>query len=112
MAKPNRRGTPLRATAGQAAVWTDAAPIAELPAGRSLVIEDERLYTLHFGMNEWQQVAARVAVPFGIVYRVRLRRDELRGRSLHFTRYYPEDDRWEGVDHLIRIERGPARSTR
>ena len=90
--------------------WTDAAPIEVLRAGRSLVIEADRPFVLHFGLDGWQGVADRASAPFGSVHRVLLRRADLKGSELNFTRYYPGDDRWEGADHVMRIGGGRQKS--
>ena len=68
-------------------VWTDAAPLEAVPAGRSLVIEDERPFVLHFGLDGWQGVSDRPSFPFGGVHRVSLPRTDLRGATLDFTRF-------------------------
>ena len=84
-------------------VWTDATPLEEIPAGRSLVIEDERPFVLHFGLDGWRGVSDRPSFPFDGVHRVSLLRTDLRGAILNFTRFYSSEARWEGVDHLVRI---------
>ena len=91
-------------------VWTAAAPIEAIPAGRSLLIEDQRPFLLHFGLDGWQGVSDRPSFPSGGIHRVSLQRTDLRGETLNFTRFYPSEARWEGVDHAIRI--GRARKNR
>ena len=84
-------------------VWTDTTALEAIPAGRSLVIEDERPFVLHFGLDDWRGVSDRPSFPFGGVHRVSLLRTDLRGATLNFTRFYPSEDRWEGVDHTVGI---------
>ena len=85
-------------------VWTDAIPLEAIPAGRSLVIEDERPFVLHFGLDGWHGVSDRPSFPFGGAHRVNLLRADLRGETLNFTRFYSSEVRWEGVDHTVRID--------
>ena len=86
-------------------VWSDSSPIEAIPTGRSFVIEDERAFVLHFGLDGWHGVSDRPSFPFGGVHRVSLQRTDLRGRILNFTRFFPSEARWEGVDHVVRIGR-------
>lgn len=97
-----KRRTPRAKPVGHL-VWTDATPIESIPAGRSLAIEDERPFVLHFGLDGWQGVSDRPSFPMSGVHRVDLQRADLRGHTLDFTRFYPGDARWEGVDHTVRI---------
>lgn len=84
-------------------VWTDAAPFDAIPAGRALVIEDQRSFVLHFGLDGWQDLSDRPSFPFGGVHRINLQRADLHGHTLNFTRFYPSEARWEGIDHMISI---------
>lgn len=98
--------------ARQSLVWTDATPLEAIPAGRSLSIEDQRPFALHFGLDGWQGVTDRPSFPVGRAHRVSLQRTDLRGETLNFTRFYPSETRWEGVDHSIRIGEPPKRPDR
>lgn len=84
-------------------VWTDAAPVEAIPSGRSLAIEDQRPFVLHFGLDGWQGVSDRPSFPVRGVQRVNLQRTDLSGHILNFTRFYASEAQWEGVDHVIRI---------
>lgn len=92
-----------KTAARQRLVWTAAAPLEAIPAGRSLWIEDQRPFVLHFGLDGWQGVSDRPSFPVGGAHRVTLLRSDLRGEALNFTRFYPTEARWEGIDHAIRI---------
>ena len=83
--------------------WRDEVPVLRHEAGRALLIEDRRPFTLHFGFDGWQRVDERAALeqPFGL-WAVRLSAAELSGPTeLNFTRRY--QDRWEGVDHRVTL---------
>lgn len=84
--------------------WRDGAPLASLPHGRDLVIEDTRPFTLHFGLGGWgapQDRAARQGA-FGL-WRVHLSADETAGHdAVVFTRAH--GDAWEGVNHRVTFE--------
>ena len=83
--------------------WRDEVPVLRHEAGRALLIEDRRRFTLHFGFDGWQRVDERgaEAQPFGL-WAVRLTADELSAAAeLNFTRRYA--DEWEGVDHHVSL---------
>jgi glucoamylase len=84
--------------------WRDEVPIARLPAGKSLAIEDRIPFTLHLGFDGWQQVVDRHAEPgsFGI-WSVVLSEQELAADELNFTRRY--ESGWENCDHRVALER-------
>ncbi len=83
--------------------WRNETPAAHVETGRTLLIEDRRPFTLHFGFDGWQDVAERHAqpLPFGLwgvaigpdLYGVR--------KAVDFTRRYGAD--WEGQDHSVAI---------
>jgi len=78
-------------------------PLSRLPAGRDLIIEDDRPFILHRGFDGWQDVAEFAADPdrFGL-FTVRLPAADLAGRgSIEFTRRYGET--WEGRDWPITL---------
>jgi glucoamylase len=85
--------------------WRDEAPIARLPAGKSLAVEDSVPFTLHLGFDGWQRVQDRPAErrPFGIWSVVLTEQDLLEAEDLHFTRWY--ESGWENRDHRIALER-------
>jgi len=78
--------------------WRDAAPVRQLPAGRTLVVEDTQPFTLHFGFDEWTGVSESEAQPLGLgMYGLTLGPAALAGHSsLQFVRRYT-GGRWEAV---------------
>jgi glucoamylase len=85
--------------------WRNEVPVMQLPRGRDLLIEDRQPFTLHFGVDGWQHIADRAALPqpFGM-WGVQLTAAELASaRQLNFTRCYPGG--WENVDHRIELGR-------
>ena len=74
-----------------------------VPTGRDLVIEDSQQFTLHWGHDNWQNVADLNASPtaFGR-YGATLTAAQLAGyNTVEFTRHYPGG--WEGKNHTIEI---------
>ena len=92
--------------------WRSEVSFDTLPANRSLVIEDSRPFLLHIGMDGWHEVQDRAAQPLGLgMHGVRLDRSVLvPGAQLNFTRFYPQENRWEGEDHTVLVGAGPSRS--
>ena len=91
---------PRHATTWQ---WRNATPVSLLPVGRSLAIECDRPFRLHFGRDGWDAPIDAEAVEgaFGL-FRVILTPDVLgAARTLVFTRQF--SDGWEGRDHAVRI---------
>ncbi len=86
-------------------------PFAEVPAGRSLVIEEWEAFTLHFGFDGWREVQDRPSAWLGFgMFGVRFPWAELDGHhAIVFTRLYAAG-RWEGQDHQITIP-GEAQHT-
>ncbi len=83
--------------------WRAETPFDMLPAGRALIIEAARPFTLHYGRGGWQTPADRAAAPLGLgMYGVRFEAGELAGAGqLDFTRRYESD--WEGVTWTITL---------
>ena len=98
--------------------WRDEIPIAVLPPGRSLVIEDRCRFTLHFGFDGWKRTQDKHSQPIGLgMHGVRLELDTLAvAAQLQFTRFFPDEVGWEGVDHQVTITpsgpRGRSRAPR
>lgn len=81
--------------------WRAGVPFSILERNVSLLIEDCRPFTLHWGVNAWEQIQDRDASagPWGL-WGVRFLAAELSGYTrLDFTRKYI--DGWEGVDHSL-----------
>jgi glucoamylase len=99
---------PASATNGRSAIWhwREEVPVALLPTGKSLAIEDRIPFTLHLGFDGWQRVEDRPAEagPFGIWSVVLTVRQLAAAHELNFTRKY--DSGWESRDHRVALERG------
>lgn len=84
--------------ASQSWFWRDLAPVAVLPAGRTLVVAGPGPFTLHYGFDNWDPatIAERDAQPLGLgLSGVTLTPADLGGHaSLQFVRRYP-DGSWE-----------------
>jgi glucoamylase len=105
-----------RTASGKAGIWhwRDEVPIASLPAGKLLAVEDRVPFTLHLGFDGWQRVHDRAAQPagFGIWSVALTERDLADARELNFTRRYASG--WEDRDHRVSLERsepGPSKSS-
>lgn len=85
--------------------WRDAAPVTNLPSGRSLVIEARRPFNLHYGVDGWQRVQDSASQPLGLgMHGVVLETTALAtAAELNFTRYLSDEGRWEGTDHRVII---------
>ena len=88
--------------------WREQVPFETLPAERSLVIESDEPFRLHFGFDGWGRVADRAASPLGLGMRgVRIDAAQLVGaQELNFTRFFTRTERWERADHTIELTRG------
>ncbi|MGA7540649.1 MAG: glycoside hydrolase family 15 protein [Steroidobacteraceae bacterium] len=88
--------------------WRDEVPVARLPAGKSLAIEDRAPFTLHLGFDGWQRIEDRAAEPaaFGIWSVVLTERELAEAEELNFTRKY--DWGWENHDRRVALERSEA----
>jgi glucoamylase len=88
--------------------WRNETPLRRLPPGRDLTFESPVPFTLHFGWDGWQGVEEREARcgTFGL-WLLTFRAEDLHGHgTLNFTRRF--ETGWEGADHEIELERGPA----
>ncbi|HMK95967.1 MAG TPA: glycoside hydrolase family 15 protein [Acidimicrobiales bacterium] len=88
--------------------WRDSSPFARLPAGRALVLEAGRPFTLHFGYDGWQDVSDRGSDPLGLgMHGARVAAEELLPhKSLQFTRRF--DSGFEGRDWDVELTARPA----
>ncbi|HEX9107173.1 MAG TPA: glycoside hydrolase family 15 protein, partial [Longimicrobiales bacterium] len=88
--------------------WRDAAPFSRLPAGKAIVVESDRPFSLHYGFdptngNGWERPGEAHAVALGLgMWGVRLEAAVLgNARVLEFTRRYDAD--WEGRNWEVRL---------
>jgi glucoamylase len=81
--------------------WRTGVPVASLPRGHTLVVEDPRPFSLHYSLDDWHTVSVRQAdpLPFGM-FGVPLDFLAAAG-ALVFTRHF--DDAWEGRDHRVTL---------
>jgi glucoamylase len=83
--------------------WRDEVPVARLPLGKALAVEDRAPFTLHLGFDGWQRTEDRRAerTPFGL-WSVAITRGELaEAGELNFTRRY--EGGWENADHRVEL---------
>lgn len=94
--------------------WRSEVPFDSLPAGRSLVIEDQEPFVLHLGWDGWARAEDRSSQPIGLgMHGVRLESSELaRETVLNFTLFEQIEGRWEGEDHQVRLPRPQIRRSR
>jgi glucoamylase len=94
------------------AVWRFNNKLRSMPLGKILRVATLAPAIVHWGVNEWQAIADVEAVDTGLgVYVADLSTDRLPvGGTVHFTFFWPQSNRWEGVDFLLRVETAAARS--
>ncbi len=70
-----------------------------------MVVEDSQPFMLHMGTDGWREVEDRTSQPLGLgMHGVRLDQSQLTpGARLTFTRFYPQQNRWEGEDHSVEV---------
>jgi glucoamylase len=85
--------------------WRLSEPFDLLPPNRSLVVENRVPFRLHFGFDGWEEVGELGSEDIGLaMHGVRFRAEELSAhRTIDFTSYFVDEDRWEGVDHRISL---------
>ncbi|HEX6137615.1 MAG TPA: glycoside hydrolase family 15 protein [Casimicrobiaceae bacterium] len=85
--------------------WREELPFPSLPGGHDLVIEADTAFALHIGFDGWLDVEDRRSTPLGFGrHGVRLASSALaQRRKIDFTRRYAGPERWECVDHEVRI---------
>ncbi len=83
--------------------WRHSEPFGQLPVGRALLIESPDPFRLHYGFDDWREVADRPSEPQGLgMQGVRFDTNMLANYSrLDFTFYFPDRMAWEGTDHHI-----------
>ncbi|MDX6644466.1 MAG: glucoamylase [Miltoncostaeaceae bacterium] len=80
-------------------------PIPDAAPDDILLVKDERPFVLHMGFDGWRDIEDRPSAQLSPgLHAVRLRRTEIsQRRQLNFTRFYPEEGRWEGHDHVVAL---------
>ena len=85
--------------------WRIDTPFEAIAAERDLLIDLAEPFVVHLGFDGWQDIEDRPSspLPFGR-HGVRLTRSDLAGhRMLDFALYFPDDDRWLGVDYTVQL---------
>lgn len=86
-------------------IWRESSAFASVPQGRSVRIESEEPFVLHFGDGDWKQVSERDATPLGFgMHGVELESAVLAQFGMvRFTLFYPERQAWREQDFAIAI---------
>ena len=77
-----------------------------MPANRTLRVETLAPAIVHWSIDDWRTVpdTSTRDTTLGVHVCDLDTSDLRRGDRVHLTFYWPEADRWEGVDYLICIE--------
>jgi glucoamylase len=97
----------VQQTTSDRIVWRCNNKVRAMPADRTLRVETLAPAVVHWSVDEWRTVhdTSTRDTTLG-VHVCDLGTGDLRdGDRIHFTFYWPEVDRWEGVDFLVCIER-------
>ena len=88
------------------AVWRFNNKLRSLAFGKTLRIVTIVPAIVHWGRDEWKEVRDVETQDTGLgIYVADLATDRLAvGENVHFTFFWPESDRWEGVDFRLRVE--------
>jgi hypothetical protein len=107
-----RRGQLWR-QAANVNVWSDSTPIADMTAGGTLVVADQRPFVLHWAADNWRGTARDdAAAPLGGGSQAVMLTpyDLANAGQVQFTRRYTDraataapDGGWEGTDHAVRL---------
>lgn len=83
--------------------WRDYLSCDYLPSGVELLIEASEPFVLHYGFDDWQIVQEKNSTPLGLgLYGVRLKPEELTGKTLQFSRRFDAHG-WEDKDWELQI---------
>jgi glucoamylase len=87
-------------------VWTPAAPIRSIPAGKALLLLLPQAVSLHLGWDGWRETRQCDSADVGLgLHGLRLSADELNGhRSLQITWREPDGGAWLGEDFDVAIK--------
>jgi glucoamylase len=95
----------VQQTTSDRIIWRFNNKVRTMPANRTLRVETLAPAVVHWSVNEWRTVhdTSTWDTTLG-VYVCDLETSPLRGGDrIHFTFYWPEADRWEGMDYLVCI---------
>jgi glucoamylase len=87
-------------------VWRFNNKVRAMPANRTFRVETLATAVVHWSVDEWRTVhdTSTRDTTLGVHVADLETRDLRRGDRVHFTFYWPEPERWEGIDYLICIE--------
>jgi glucoamylase len=87
-------------------IWRFNNKVRAMPTNRTLRVETLAPAVVHWTVDEWRTVHDTSTWDTTLhVHVCDLETSDLRGGNrIHFTFYWPEADRWEGIDYLICIE--------
>jgi glucoamylase len=87
-------------------VWKMNRQVRSVPAGGLLRIQAENPFVLHWSDDEWHTVrdSNSIATALGIDY-VDIRVDVSKQAPLRFTFHWTTENRWEGKDYAVEVER-------
>jgi glucoamylase len=85
--------------------WRFNHQICCMPYGKKLRVETLAPFILHWTSDDWKTIQDTKADNTGLsIYVVNLATDRIpQGQEIKFTFYWPEADRWEGSDFIVRI---------
>jgi len=102
---------PPASSAGEARrVWRSNHKLRSIPAGCVLRVECRQPALVHWSSDGWAHVHDEPTrdSSLGVHFADLPTTDLLAGDSLVFTRRWTQTERWEGADHLVRVDGAPG----
>jgi glucoamylase len=96
----------VQRTTSDRVVWRFNNQVRTIPANRSLRVETLAPAVVHWSADDWQTVhdTSTRDTTLGVHVADLATRELASGERVHLTFYWPDADRWEGIDFLICIE--------
>ena len=96
----------VQQTTSDRIVWRFNNKVRAMPANRTLRVETLAPGVVRWSVDEWRTVhdTSTRDTTLGVHVCDLETRDLDPGERIHFTFYWPEANRWEGVDYLVCIE--------
>jgi glucoamylase len=96
----------VQQTTSERIIWRFNNKVRTMPMNRTLRVETLAPAVVHWSADEWRTVRDTSTRDTTLDVQVcDLETSNLRdGDRIHFTFYWPEADRWEGVDYVVCIE--------
>jgi glucoamylase len=96
----------VQQTTSNRIIWRFNNKVRTMPAGRTLRMETLAPVVVHWSVDEWRTVhdTSSRDTTLGVYVSDLETNDLRRGDRVQLTFYWPEADRWEGVDFLVCIE--------